>query len=121
MFSRKNYIIEKYTSILVSISAETIIIIAITVLSFDDKRIEAEMSITCYENSLYEQFYVMLYEFILNLSLPTYKYWLSVTLGKINTSKWFIKNQNTSVLPDYIKTSNWKKSKVFKTNSVRVN
>lgn len=73
-FPARIYIIEKYTPILVSISAETIITITITVLSFDDKRKEIEIFIKCYENSLYEQFYIMLHEFILNLNLPTYKY-----------------------------------------------
>lgn len=73
-FPTRIYIIEKYTSILVSISAETIITITITVLSFDDKRKEIEIFIKCYENSLYEQFYIMLHELILNLNLPTYKY-----------------------------------------------
>lgn len=73
-FPARVYIIEKYTSLLISISAETIITITITVLSFDDKRKEKEIFIKCYENFLYEQFYVMLHEFILNLNLPTYRY-----------------------------------------------
>lgn len=94
-------------------STETIIIITITVLSCDDKQIETEICLLCYEKSLYQQFYVMLYEFILNLNLTNYKHWLCVIKVMINTSRWFNKNQSTRVAYDHIKTQNGRTNHKF--------